>query len=354
MGDAPMITWSYLEGFLILGAIAAATALLLAMRSDGSRPEQLDLKSFKGGLDDIGASLKLGTLTEAEADAARLDLLTRMQASQPGLRSLPAMPQALPMVGAVFLLVSAIGAAATPYLRPASSTTTTAESAIDDAAGDKTLADLKAYATSIPSDGAASKPVGQSHLADVNTMIERLAARLQQSPDDVQGWRMLGFSYFHTERFAEAADAFEKAVELDPASDDLKRARDDAKAKASGTAPVATSNAAAAAPVQTGSIASSSSSAAPSADPHAAMMQQSASPAADPTIRAMVDRLAKRLESSPHDLAGWANLMRSRVVLGDRPAAVAALRKALDVFKDDPASTRAITMAAAELDVKTD
>ncbi len=66
-------------------------------------------------------------------------------------------------------------------------------------------------------------------------------------------------------------------------------------------------------------------------------------------IRSMVDGLADRLASSPRDIDGWTRLMRSRVVLGEREVAASAFRKALDVFKDDPAASVKIKDAATEL-----
>ena len=70
-------------------------------------------------------------------------------------------------------------------------------------------------------------------LPDVNTMIERLAARLEATPEDSKGWRMLGWSYFNTGRYEQAATAYARAAELDPNSADLKRSYEEAKAKAS-------------------------------------------------------------------------------------------------------------------------
>ena len=72
----------------------------------------------------------------------------------------------------------------------------------------------------------------------------------------------------------------------------------------------------------------------------------------DAAIRAMVDGLANRLESSPRDVEGWIRLMRSRVVLGEREVAATAFRKALEVFKDDSAASGKITAAAIELGLK--
>jgi cytochrome c-type biogenesis protein CcmH len=74
----------------------------------------------------------------------------------------------------------------------------------------------------------------------------------------------------------------------------------------------------------------------------------------DAAIGSMVDGLADRLESSPRDVEGWALLLRSRVVLGERELAATAFRKALEVFKDDSAASGKITAAAMELGLKAD
>jgi cytochrome c-type biogenesis protein CcmH len=181
-------------------------------------------------------------------------------------------------------------------------------------------------------------------LPDVNTMIERLAARLDAAPDDIKGWRMLGWSYFNTGRYEKAAIAYARAVALDPSSAELKRLHEEAKEKASGsshaqTAPASQTEAAAKSGEHRHDGTSAKSEAAPAIG-------------RDPAIRAMVDGLATRLESSPRDVEGWARLMRSRVVLGEREAAATAYRRALEVFKDDAAATGQITAAAMELGLK--
>ena len=60
------------------------------------------------------------------------------------------------------------------------------------------LARLKDYARSIGTEEPASMAAAGKPLPDVNTMIERLAARLETTPEDIKGWRMLGWSYFNT------------------------------------------------------------------------------------------------------------------------------------------------------------
>ena len=60
---------------------------------------------------------------------------------------------------------------------------------------------------------AAAQPVG-----DVRTMIEKLEARLKDNPKDAQGWQMLGWSYFETGRYTDAAQAYRRAALLEPAN----------------------------------------------------------------------------------------------------------------------------------------
>lgn len=298
---------SLLVPFLLAVAIATAGVFVFWVVSKGSQRVQADL-------------------------AARLRSSSR-RASQ-ALRS-PA--GTLIVTGLVFLLVAGIGTATT-YVRPPHHAAATA------AADDDGLARLEDYVRSGGPEGPVSVAADNELLPDVNTMIERLAARLEGAPNDAQGWRMLGWSYFNTGHYEKAAGAYAKAVELEPGSAELKRAHEEAKAKASESgardpAPSAVTGAAAPGGDGLGREAAVRTGAAPLHD-------------SDATVRSMVDRLGDRLESSPRDVEGWTRLMRSRVVLGEPEVAQTAFRKALDVFKDDSAASTAIMAAATELGLR--
>lgn len=58
---------------------------------------------------------------------------------------------------------------------------------------------------------AAAAPVG-----DVGSMIGQLESKMKESPRDPDGWRMLGWAYFETGRYADSADAYGKAAALAP------------------------------------------------------------------------------------------------------------------------------------------
>ena len=206
------------------------------------------------------------------------------------------------------------------------------------------LARLIDYTRSIETEEPASMAAAGIPLPEVNTMIERLAARLETTPEDIEGWRMLGWSYFHTARYEQAATAYARAVELDPSSAELKLSYEEAKAKASEGDDLETASSLQTEPVAKGgdglSVEKITKSEAMPPREH------------DAEIRSMVDGLADRLESSPRDVEGWTLLMRSRVVLGEREVAATAFRKALEVFKDDSAASGKITAAAIELGLK--
>ena len=251
------------------------------------------------------------------------------------------------VAAAAFLLVVGIGATVS-YVGDAPEATgsgDTISSSMPRSESDgETLARLTDYAASLGTEVPAPKEAAGKLLPDVNTMIERLAARLEATPGDIEGWRMLGWSYFNMARYGEAANAYARAVELDPSSAELKLAYEDAKAKASDSGNLQTASIL---PTEGAGNGTGGASVEKIAKPEAMPPLES-----EAAIRSMVDGLANRLESSPRDIEGWILLMRSRVVLGETEVAATTFRKALDVFKDDSAASGKITAAAVELGLK--
>ena len=65
-------------------------------------------------------------------------------------------------------------------------------------------------------------------------------------------------------------------------------------------------------------------------------------------VQQMVARLEGRLKSNPKDEDGWIRLMRSRMALGEAEAARAALRSGLAALSSDPAAAGRLRSAAAQ------
>jgi len=64
--------------------------------------------------------------------------------------------------------------------------------------------------------GGLNPHFGEPDRAQVDAMVERLAAKLRETPDDAEGWKLLGRSYTVMGRFQDAVGAFAKAAQLSP------------------------------------------------------------------------------------------------------------------------------------------
>ncbi|MBA2705865.1 MAG: c-type cytochrome biogenesis protein CcmI [Blastocatellia bacterium] len=67
----------------------------------------------------------------------------------------------------------------------------------------------------------SSQPDSQMTQPNIQANVAALAKRLEQNPNDVQGWTMLGRSYTSMEKYQEASDAYAKATALKPDDADL-------------------------------------------------------------------------------------------------------------------------------------
>ena len=269
------------------------------------------------------------------------------------------------------------------------------------------LASAGLYATMGRPDLADGAPAAAGP-EDVTALIGQLEAKMAQSPNDPEGWRMLGWSYHQTGRFADAATAYGRAAALDPGNAEHLSAQGESLVQAAnGTvtpAALGVFNAALAAdpadPRARYFVAVHKDQGgdhkgamddwiallndAPAGAPWAAevrdFVQRTAAergldisgrlPAAPgPTqeqmaaaqqmpqadqqamIRGMVEGLDAKLRANPADADGWVRLMRARIVLGETDKAAAAYRDARKAFADDPAQLSALAKSARELGV---
>ena len=80
--------------------------------------------------------------------------------------------------------------------------------------------DLAGRAPAAP-EAAAAPQAEAPQPGAVNAMIAGLAARLEREPGDIDGWRMLGWSYYKVGQFDQAAAAYGRAVALAPDDGEL-------------------------------------------------------------------------------------------------------------------------------------
>lgn len=82
---------------------------------------------------------------------------------------------------------------------------------------------------SAQSSGVATQG-GSAQVADIESMLSTLEAKLQENPNDIEGWTMLARSNYALGRFQNALDANEKVLELGGDNPDVYAAMADASA----------------------------------------------------------------------------------------------------------------------------
>lgn len=333
--------------WLSLVAMAALAAGLVALPFLRARPEPATptdaTEMMKAELAQVARDQAVGEIDAAAAEAAKLEAERRLlAAAAPAPKRLETSARvdritAGVVVGAVVLgaavLYSAMGRPNTPGA-PASAPALS-----------------PAVMTATP--GAAPT----ANLPDVDTMISRLEARLQTAPNDAEGWRMLGWSYFETQRYQKAADAYAHAVKLNAGSAAFQSAYGEALTKAAGGGVTPEAKAAFETALKLDPADQRARTYLGLAPPPPGAAAQTATPAAAPNgdqqamINGMVERQVAKLAASPRDRDGWVLLIRSRMALGQPDEARKALNGALTAFSDDPETQKRLRDAARELGV---
>lgn len=177
--------------FMVLVAIALFLLLRPLIRPPAALNDarSSDLAVYRDQLREVEADIARALISPAEAEAARSEIKRKMLAVAPE-------PQAARDPQRAVRAVRVALAAGLPALA----------AAIYLAIGQPDLPGQEF---------AAVRSEAPAQLADVETLAARLAERLKQSPNDAQGWRMLGWSYASLGRHAEASKAYANAVALD-------------------------------------------------------------------------------------------------------------------------------------------
>jgi cytochrome c-type biogenesis protein CcmH len=81
---------------------------------------------------------------------------------------------------------------------------------------------------------ALSPTVDANGVASVDEMVAKLEGRLADDPEDIEGWRMLGWSRFRTGDVNGARDAYQRAVDLAPNDANTLSALGEAQVRSAG------------------------------------------------------------------------------------------------------------------------
>ncbi|MGZ6039308.1 MAG: c-type cytochrome biogenesis protein CcmI [Phenylobacterium sp.] len=186
--------WTILTLMVALAAVGLAIPLI-RRHDDARRARGSVVEVLKAQLGEIEAQAATGALPPAEAEALKGDVKRRVLAEgrEPEPASRPLSERTL--------LILALGLAAVVVL----------------AATGLYLKIGRPSAPPISEATAQSGALPPGHPnGEVAGMIGQLEQRMKASPNDAEGWRMLGWSYLQTGRNADAAQAYAKAAALDP------------------------------------------------------------------------------------------------------------------------------------------
>lgn len=238
--------------WLVLTVMIAVAAVLVSSpfirRLERSRLQQSgDVAVYRDQLKEIENEVAQGVIDRAQADSAGIEIKRRLLAAD---RAAGPTEGALSTGERKFALVSVTGIVVfgsvalyafvgSPDLPAATATSTALAPPSAPMPTDSPVARLAAAQSAVQpaasaKSSAAPTPATQSGLPPVEEMVGRLQTRLQRNPQDADGWRMLGWSYFSIERFAEAADAYGKASELRPGVADFRSGRAEALIRSAG------------------------------------------------------------------------------------------------------------------------
>ena len=174
--------------FLLGVALWFVVRPLLAQRpGDGPARNEMNIAVYRDQLRDLDSELESGALAPEQHDKARRELEGRLLEDVAGSEATTSAargsrPTAIALGAGVPLGALAI------YLL----------------VGSPAALDPRALA-----DNAAAHAVDRQQL---EAMVDKLAARLAQEPENGEGWVMLAKSYRHFGRFKEAAQAYAKAI----------------------------------------------------------------------------------------------------------------------------------------------
>lgn len=180
---------------LTLAVLALLVAPLLRPRKLATDRADYDLAVYRDQLNEVDADIERGLLTAAQADAARTEIKRRMLAAADRPEGQAAGGSYKGIAAAVALVVAGGGLGLYLLL------------------GQPSLPD-QPFATRADKDAA-------KQMADIGKLIDDLAERLKQTPEDAEGWTMLARSARAMERFDLAAEAYRRLIALGKREVDL-------------------------------------------------------------------------------------------------------------------------------------
>lgn len=205
-----MLVFWILATLMIVVALAfVLVPLLRARAATGPSEDEANLAVLRGQRSEIEADVASGVLPAEARDEALAELVTRAAADLKADAKAASGPSRRPVIAAGIVAVTLPAVAVALYV---------------------------ALGTPLGLDAAVAVAQGDPHKnnAEMSAMVDALAAKVRQRPDDATGWALLARSMGALGRYREAAEAYEHLARLAPGDPDVLADYADALAMAQG------------------------------------------------------------------------------------------------------------------------
>jgi cytochrome c-type biogenesis protein CcmH len=191
--------WISAAGLIVLAMAFIVLPLLRKHFRTGISSNELNLSVFKQQLEELDSDLESGILDQERYDAAKIDLEKELlsdisdnlenetSGSAGRSRWMALAALAVPLVAISLYLT--LG---TPEI----------------------IQRLKEQPVASSSEAHPGTP-GMKNMPPMEELVKRLAEKMQQNPDNPDGWIMLGRSYMALKQYPKAMDAYEHAMKID-------------------------------------------------------------------------------------------------------------------------------------------
>ena len=355
--------------FVVLTAVVMALLLAPLLRQPAPAPARADYDRavFRDQLAELDRDVERGVIAPAQADAARNEISRRVLVAAAETPQAASRRPAVAFIGALIIPLVAMPLYWT-YGHPL-----------------------------LPDVPRAQRLANAAANQDMPAMLAQVEAHLAANPDDIVGWRLLAPAYKHAERYADAAHAYGRILELTPpTAETLADYGEMLVYGERGIVPAAAARAFAAAldldktlpkarffaalalqqqgrhDEATAAFESLLQDSPADAPWHAAVVAELQRPSSSAPslsndqmaaaatmaagdrqaiIRPMVDGLEAKLKIDGNNLEGWLRLVRARSVLNEPDKAKAALLAARAQFKDRPDAISQLDGLAKDLNL---
>jgi cytochrome c-type biogenesis protein CcmH len=206
-----MTLWFIFSFLIAVAAAIVAYPFIRDKRSEAVEPTGVEV--YKDQLAEVDRDKEQGLIDEKEADLARTEIerriLTAARNAETAANSAPARYQYQTVTGVAAIVVlgsvglyAALGQPELFYAQQRAQIAAAQQGAAP-AAGQQQATQNAA--------SAQSAAAGQGN---IDALVKRLETRLKDNPNDPDGWRVLGWSYYNTGRYQNAVDAYRRAVDL--------------------------------------------------------------------------------------------------------------------------------------------